>query len=124
MRLNDTESIFMMKLLLPSALLALSFLTACGSSSRSAPIPQTAMRYDTVTRAWVPLTTPTVRQAYRPPHDLAPEKASDTAKVIDHTAPAIPVEPGADIPAEEKPGLLKRVGRAATSPLRAVGIGD
>jgi hypothetical protein len=114
----------MMKFLIPSALLSLLLLTACGSSRRQVSVPQTAMRYDTVTRAWVPLNTPTVRPATRPPHDLAPEKASDTAQIIETTAPAVPVQPGTDIPLEDKPGLLKRVGRAATSPLRAVGIGN
>lgn len=77
------------------------------------------MRYDTASRSWVPLTTPTVRPATIAPQNLAPENNSATAKVI--TAPT-PVEP--DASASGEPGFLDRIGRAATSPLRAIGIGN
>ena len=113
----------MKKVFVPAALFSLALLTACGSSRNHTPEPQVAMRYDTVTRAWVPVTTPTVLPATQAPHALAPEKASATAQIIETTAPAIPVQPGTDEPMEDKPGFLKKMGRAATSPLRAVGIG-
>ena len=114
----------MMKITVPAVLLSLALLTACGSSRSYSPGPQNPMRYDTVTRSWVPLGTPSTATSTRAPQALAPEKASSTAQIIETTAPAIPVEPGTDIPLEEKPGFFKKIGRAATSPLRAVGIGN
>lgn len=115
----------MMKIVAPAVLLLITLLTACGSSKRNYdPGPQSPMRYDTVTRSWVPLSTPNSRVIPRDTQMLAPEKASSTAQIIETTAPAIPVKPGTDVPVEDKPGFLKRVGRAATSPLRVVGIGD
>ena len=113
----------MMKIFVPAVLFSLALLTACGSSRNHTPEPQVAMRFDTVTRAWVPVTTPTVLPATQAPQALAPEKASATAQIIETTAPAIPVQPGTDEPMEDKPGFLQKMGRAATSPLRAVGIG-
>lgn len=115
-----------MKRLFPFALLAIALLSSCGSSNRRTPPPQSSMRYDPVSRSWVPLTTPSVLPGYRPPHSLPPEKASDTAKILQPSSlatPGAPADPGT-VPADpEKPGFLKRVGRVATSPLRAVGIG-
>jgi hypothetical protein len=72
----------MMKIFVPAVLFSLALLTACGSSRNHTPEPQVAMRYDTVTRAWVPVTTPTVLPATQAPQALAPEKASATAQII------------------------------------------
>jgi hypothetical protein len=104
----------------PATLFAVSLLASCGfMQPKGEPTPQSAMRYDTVSRAWVPLTTPTVRPATIAPHNLAPENHAETAKII-----TAPTAPGSEEPAPDQPGFLNRLGRAATSPLRAVGIGE
>lgn len=109
-----------MKLQFPAALFAITLLASCGlMQPKSEPTPQSAMRYDTVSRAWVPLNAPTVRPATIAPHNLAPENNAETAKII-----TAPTTPGTEDPIADQPGFLNRIGRAATSPLRAVGIGD
>jgi hypothetical protein len=110
------------KCFLLTSLTACVLLTQCNLFNRDArPQPvglQQAQRYDPISRTWVALNTPTVRSAFVPPQSLAPEKAGETAKVL----PSLSSEPAA--PSTSVPGFLKRMGRAATSPLRAVGIGD
>lgn len=109
-----------MKLQFPAALFAITLLASCGlMQPKSEPTPQSAMRYDTVSRAWVPLNAPTVRPATISPHNLAPENPTETAKII-----TAPTTPGTEDPVADQPSFLNRIGRAATSPLRAVGIGD
>lgn len=109
-----------MKLHFPAALLTITLLASCGlTQPKGEPTPQTAMRYDTVSRAWVPLNAPSVRPATISPDNLAPENPTETAKII-----TAPTAPGSTDPASDQPGFLSRIGRAATSPLRAVGIGD
>ncbi|MDH4476869.1 MAG: hypothetical protein QE274_10365 [Verrucomicrobiaceae bacterium] len=109
-----------MKLQFPAALLAITLLPSCGlMQPKGQPTPQSAMRYDTVSRAWVPLNAPTVRPATIAPHNLAPENNAETAKIITAPTPA-----GTEDPVADEPSFLNRIGRAATSPLRAVGIGD
>ncbi len=108
-------------LLAGSALL----LCSCGSSGGTGqPTTLThAQRYDPAQRAWVPANTVTVRQATISPQMLTPEKSSETAKVL-NAATTTPAPALAEPLAGEKPGLMKRMGRAATSPLRLIGIGD
>jgi hypothetical protein len=109
-----------MKLHFPAALLTITLLASCGfSKPKGQPTPQSAMRYDTVSRGWVPLNAHTVRPATISPHNLAPENPTETAKII-----TAPTPTGAEDPVADQPGFLNRIGRAATSPLRAVGIGD
>lgn len=100
-------------------------LCSCGSS-RGTGQPtylSQAQRYDPTTRSWVSATTPTVLPATVAPQSLPPEKTSDTVKVLNASS-GVPAPAAAAPPVEENPGLFKRVGRAATSPLRWVGIGD
>lgn len=116
----QTIDLHTMKPLLSTALLSLALLTSCGFlRPRGEPTPQSAMRYDTVSRGWVPLNAPAVRPATISPYALPPENHAATAKII--TAPP---SPGEEDPASDQPGFLNRIGRAATSPLRAVGVGD
>ena len=101
-------------------------LCACGSSrgTNQPTYLSQAQRYDPTTRAWVPVTSPTVLPATVSPQSLPPEKTSDTVKVLNASSGVPAAATEAPLPTEEKPGLFKRVGRAATSPLRWVGIGD
>jgi len=109
-----------MKLQFPAALFAITLLASCGlMQPKGEPTPQSSMRYDTVSRAWVPLNAPTVRPATISPNNLAPENPTETAKII-----TAPTPTGAEDPVADEPSFLNRIGRAATSPLRAVGIGD
>ncbi len=101
-------------------------LCACGSSrgtSQPTQLTQT-QRYDPATRTWVPVNSVTVRQATVSPHSLPPEKTSDGVKILNAGAAAPQSGAAPAVGAENKPGFMKRVGRAATSPLRMVGIGD
>ena len=114
-----------------TAVAACVLLNSCGlfdRDSRPAPVGlQQSQRYDPISRTWVALDTPTVRTAFVPPENLAPEKASDTAKVLPSLSSAPPSQPGTPAtgaPEADAPGFLQRMGRVATSPLRAVGIGD
>lgn len=118
-------------LLLSSAFVACLCLNSCGLFSRdSRPAPvglQQAQRYDPISRTWVALDTPTVRRAFVPPQNLPPEKAGETAKIVPPLSEAAPTaaSPSNDEGSgSEQPSFLQRVGRAATSPLRAVGLGD
>jgi hypothetical protein len=102
-------------------------LCACGSSrgtNQPTLLTQT-QRFDPATRAWVPVNSVTVMPATVSPHSLPPEKTGENVKVLNasSTAPP-PVSSPAPLQEEEKPGFMKRLGRAATSPLRLVGIGD
>ncbi len=101
-------------------------LCSCGSSRGSGqPTSLThAQRYDPATRAWVPANSVTVRSASLPPHALAPEKSSESAKVL-NAATSAPASSEAAGAAQDpgKPGFMKRATRAATSPLRLIGIG-
>lgn len=106
-----------------------SLLVSCGSSRGTGQptVLTQAQRYDPATRSWVSADTVIVRPAGLPPGALAPEKSSESAKVLNAaTAPEPATEAPATPPnaAAEKPGFIKRMGRAATSPLRMIGIGD
>lgn len=109
-----------MKLLLSAAVFLIAITSSCSfSKPKAEPIPQSAMRYDNVSRSWVPLKAPMVRPATISPNNLPAEKATETAKII-----AAPMDSDATESGADEPGFLDRIGRAATSPLRAVGIGD
>jgi hypothetical protein len=103
--------------------------TSCGLFSRPqyATAPLQTQRYDAASRSWVPVNTPIVRPASRPTYSLPPEKSAETAKVLQTTSPTPAPKPGEVVDtssaSQEQPGLMKRVGRAATSPLRLIGIG-
>lgn len=102
-----------------------SLLCACGSNrGTSQPTHLThAQRYDPATRSWVPVNSVTVRSATVSPHSLPPEKTSDNVKILNAASATSVPAASAPTPETEKPGLMKRVGRAAASPLRMVGLG-
>ena len=114
-----------MKLSVSAALLGLLCLASCRSPDSPAPVSPNAQRHDPLARKWVPIQEPVVRRALPSTESLPPEKTSATAKVLRSSAPAQPAAPPRPAAqAEEKPGVFKRMTRAATSPLRMGGLGN
>jgi hypothetical protein len=99
-------------------LLVAAGFSACSSGKydKAAPLDRVE-RYDPMSRSWVSADTEVIMPAMRSPYALDPENTGEQAQIIDSA------EVRAANPPVETPGLMDRIGRAATSPLRAVGIG-
>ena len=107
-------------------------LSACGLFSRSGtnevtPVLTQTEHFDPTTHSWVTTPSSAPQASASQQMNLREEKAPESATILSSKDPnALPPPPeGAEAASEEadQPGMLGRVGRAATAPLRWVGLG-
>ena len=115
-------------------LMLLGGLSSCSLLPGSSPEPAAStslsqtQRFDPTTRTWISEPLTPAQQATASSVTLREEKASAEAQVLSTTTPPpvsaeTPAAEVADATMEEQPGMLGRVGRAASAPLRWVGLG-